>query len=716
VLPTALLAIVVPPNEADSMAYHMARVVNWIQDHNVQHYPTYYIHQIAFPPLSSFIILHLQLLSGGDYLANLVQWFSMIGSVIGVSYIAKQLGAKPTGQTFSALVCATIPTGILQSSTTQNDYVTSFWLVCFVSNVLWELTQPGSVRTSLETGCSLGLSILTKTTAYVYNFPFYLLFLGILLYRRGKKVWQPLALSTLPVLLLNAGHTWRNYSFSGTLLGIKEEGVRNKLLDMDGFISIFSRNIALHLAIPNQTFNDIVFKLLKLLHQGIGLDLSDPRTTMDGHAFQMPPASPILLSENVTGNPLHLLLILVTIGLYIGYKKLRSRLLTHYLIALLFIFVLLSFLVKWYVAGSRYQLPIFVLFSAFSGTVIAVSIVQRFLHYLLAVLLLFSAVPYVVFNTAKPILLSKEFTLAIVDNSSLETSRTSQYFNNLPNLRIPYQAAADTIAAYQCKEIGLYYVPGGWPIEYPLWALLKQHETSQYKVNFQSVGVKNSSALIKANTHPSRIPSPCAVLRLGPTGDSETQLSFQGIQYQKVPSPSLASVYVDTSKIDVSSNPVLFLPPNSTLNFFESRAKADETSINYPNSILYQGEGWSSPETRGTWTDGSLARLDLPFQSIPSSGLKVSATIKNVFLSERHPQQTVEVRVNGELVTTWTFTLGQPLLQNYVFQIPAAVAQQQTPLLMTLHILDPKSPQELDLSSDSRKLGIVLNRLMFLSQ
>ena len=36
------------------------------------------------------------------------------------------------GQILSAVICATIPMGILEGSSTQTDYTTSFWLVCFV--------------------------------------------------------------------------------------------------------------------------------------------------------------------------------------------------------------------------------------------------------------------------------------------------------------------------------------------------------------------------------------------------------------------------------------------------------------------------------------------------------------------------------------------------------------------------------------------------------
>ena len=140
----AVIALVAPPNTWDSMTYHMARVVHWIQNRSVIHYPTYFAGQLVYPPFAEYVIMHLQILSDGDRFANLVQWFSMVGSIIGVSLIAKQLGANPRGQIFAAVFCATLPMGILQGSSTQNDYVVTFWLVClshYILLALWSFTK-----------------------------------------------------------------------------------------------------------------------------------------------------------------------------------------------------------------------------------------------------------------------------------------------------------------------------------------------------------------------------------------------------------------------------------------------------------------------------------------------------------------------------------------------------------------------------------------------
>jgi hypothetical protein len=127
-LTTLTVALVAPPNTFDSMTYHMSRVMHWIENRSVVHYPTHIGRQLYLAPGAEFAILHLQLLTGGDRFANLVQWLGMAGSLVGVSLIARELGGGPFAQLFVAVTAATLPMGILQASSTQNDYVVSFWL------------------------------------------------------------------------------------------------------------------------------------------------------------------------------------------------------------------------------------------------------------------------------------------------------------------------------------------------------------------------------------------------------------------------------------------------------------------------------------------------------------------------------------------------------------------------------------------------------------
>ncbi|MGD1919992.1 MAG: glycosyltransferase family 39 protein [Pleurocapsa sp.] len=184
------VATIAPPNNWDSMTYHMTRIMHWMQNGSIAHYPTNYPPQLYHPPFAEYAIMHLQILSGGDRLANLVQWLAMVGSIVATSLIAKQLGANQRGQIFTAVITATIPMGILQGSSTLNDYVVAFWLTCVVYYILVAITEGFTQGNDFKIAASFGLGMFTKTTASLFAFPFLVWLFYVGLKRLGWKIWQ----------------------------------------------------------------------------------------------------------------------------------------------------------------------------------------------------------------------------------------------------------------------------------------------------------------------------------------------------------------------------------------------------------------------------------------------------------------------------------------------------------------------------------------------
>ena len=104
VLTTAVIALVAPPNNWDSMTYHMSRVEHWRVHHSVAHYPTNVTWQLYLNPWAEFAILQFQILGfGSDRLANLVQWFAFVGSMVSVSLLVRILGGASFAQSLAAL-------------------------------------------------------------------------------------------------------------------------------------------------------------------------------------------------------------------------------------------------------------------------------------------------------------------------------------------------------------------------------------------------------------------------------------------------------------------------------------------------------------------------------------------------------------------------------------------------------------------------------------
>jgi len=483
---TGLIALISPPNTWDSMTYHMSRVVHWIQNRSVAHYPTHILGQLFSTPWAEFAIMHFQILNGGDRFANFVQWFSMIGSILGVSLIAKQLGANKQGQILAAVVAVTIPMGILQASSTQNDYVVSFWLVCFVYNIILLKTQPRWIY-SLTTGGSLGLAILTKATAYIFVFPFLVWFVFSSLKILKWNMLKSIFVVAIVTLFINLGFYVRNFDLFKFPLGIpygnlSKYSVENQILTMPAFISNIIRNVALHIDTQSVQINAVIDRKIRQLHILLGQDINDPRTTFGDTKFCV---RRLPIHEDETGNPIHLILIMVSLIFCLISRELRHfKKSISYVTCVIVAFLGFAFYLKWQPWHSRLHLPLFVLFSPFVAIVLSKVFNYKVIS-LISIFLVMLSFPWVFYHGPRP------FIGHIKNPSIFSTTRIDLYFKNRQDLREPYIQAANFVKSWKCSNIGLFLAD--W--EYPFWVLLKSAV-----VRIEHFGVKNISSAVKYNT------------------------------------------------------------------------------------------------------------------------------------------------------------------------------------------------------------------------
>lgn len=503
-----LAAIVAPPNHSDSMEYHMSRVVHWMQNSSVAHYPTPTIFQLYQNPWSEFAIMHFQILSGGDRFANLIQWGSMVGSLVGVSLIARQLGANLRGQILATVICTTIPMGILQASSTNNDYVVAFWMVCFAYFTLLIVNEGASLENTSRLAASLGLAILTKGTAYVYALPF-CIWLGLWgLTTLRWKVWKPILVLTIVVLAINWGHYTRNFEIFGSPLGLST-GETNKVFGLTFWVSNITKNLALHADIIRYLglqgviapTTGLTEKVIKILHNILGVDINDIRVmSPKSSRFFVPGLSTY---EDTAGNPLHLGLIFIA-TLFLGLnKRLRQRKSLHlfiYFLVVLAGFLLFCFLFTWSDKRCRLHLPIFILFSPWVGLVLSKSLNYRITNVLALIIIVLSH-PWVFNNSTRPLVGQK---------SILTTPRIEQYFITQSKLNKPFKDVADFVKSQRCSNIGLVFT--NISFEYPLWVLLQQN---QQELTIRHINVTNESSVI-SNQLPYKSFKPCSIIAVSP--------------------------------------------------------------------------------------------------------------------------------------------------------------------------------------------------------
>ena len=526
----ALIALVAPPNTWDSMTYHMPRVVHWIQNQSVALYPTNIIRQLHQPPWAEYAILHLQLLSGGDQFANLVEWFSMFGSLVTASVIAQQLGANLRGQLFAIVIVATIPIGILEASSTQNDYVATFWLICCVSFLLSYRTHR-LLTDALAAGASLGLALLTKGTSYPLALPF-LLWFGVWGLRTLRwRVWQPVLAISLTALLMNISFYTRNLLLFGGPLGPSATTslYSNENFSLTTLLSNVVRNLSLELATPSNRLDSFLQRAFEHLFNLLGINPNDPQNTWHGISFQINGGNGTWANETLVGSPLQFLLLVLVIVLCLTLRQLRKQhLLLTYLAAIVGAFLLFSLTLKWQIWGGRLLLPLAVLAAPLCAVVLAELSKARLVNAGILFFLL-ASVPWIVFGLDRPLLGS---------HSVLTTPRLTQYFVNRPYLEAPYLGAAHFLQSTGCKNLGLYIAGAddwGYPVgmegwEYPFWVLL--NPGNQPGLRIEHVNILNSSAPL-AHDAPYATYHPCAIIALRFLTNQSGTLSSNGETYSR---------------------------------------------------------------------------------------------------------------------------------------------------------------------------------------
>ena len=496
-----LIAVVSPPNNWDSMTYHMSRVVHWIQNHSVEHYPTSYVPQLYHPPGAEFGIMHFQIITGGDRFANLIQWLSMVGSAIAVSLIAQQLGANQRGQVFAAVFAATLPMGILQGSSTQNDYAVCFWVVCFVSCGLAGMSAGITLSNTLKIGASLGLALLKKTTAYIFALPFIIWFIIIGIKRYHKKMLPPILMIAAVTLLLNVGHYWRNYDLFGYAIGAPQSFTKEykiEIFTLPTFLSNIIRNLAMYVGTSISRINGLIVAVVKLLHKILGILPNDPRVTWPpGQVYGLTTPS---FNENNASNPIHFGLILASVILIFNQPKLKEfKIVMVYLAATITTFLLLCLLLKFQPWQSRHHLTIFVLFSPIFGLTLSQLSNYKIANYIVVILILMS-LPWVFHNKFRPL---------IAESNIFNSSRNKLYFTSRPSIEFAYNEAVDFVKSQNCTNIGLsFWTKNAW--EYPLWVFFK--EPGKPAPRIEHISTIDPVVEQKLNSEPYKSFTPCAII------------------------------------------------------------------------------------------------------------------------------------------------------------------------------------------------------------
>jgi hypothetical protein len=458
-LTTLVLAITSPPNNWDSMTYHLPRVMNWIQNGSVEHYATINGRQVVQPPLSSYATLQSIITTRQDYLVNLVQWVAGAWSLVVIGAIAKQLKTSNEVAILAVFFAATIPIGIAESTTTQNEWLMSLWVLLMA--YLWLSYNSGRVSfrfVALASGGLLFCAAATKQQSLVYACIFFVVLLATVFVRLG--LWRLVmiaATGAIGAALALAPQFMRNYLSFGSILG---DPFLQKLMT--------ENRVGTARSLPAELVTHALFNLPIpgfIPVEQIGEFLGDPFGQSSRSIFslwgldQYLPFPGLQLHEDSAAGPITFFLGLTALAWF--FWKYRDSVRRSYTVATLSLYFGVFFTVSAQIGSNRYLLTAMLLAS------VPLAI---WLHALGPKIL----VPVTVLTASYACVfaLNLEYRPILPNFEVFTTSREDLYFKARPELLAGYQEFADTVNAEADGTpltIGLTQGYDDW--EYPLWVL-----------------------------------------------------------------------------------------------------------------------------------------------------------------------------------------------------------------------------------------------------
>jgi 4-amino-4-deoxy-L-arabinose transferase-like glycosyltransferase len=407
--------------------------------------------------------------------------------------IAKELGGTRRAQIVAAVLCATLPTAVLEASGTKTELVGAYWIALAVYLLLrWRVSQTRWL--ALAIGATLGLAVFTKGTSYVF-LPCIVLGCAALWNRAAMRrfVLQLPMMAAIGIVV--CGPLWvRNYQYCGSPLGLPYfdgagslEGrlLRNTHISAPAVAANMARNVALHVGVPSDRVNAGLTRTFSAFIAAIGINPDDPRQ-LNATSFGNTPPFEVRYHpryEVLAGDPLPLLLLLLAGALFLVYRRKLGNEVGWLGLGLVGAFVLYSALLRWSQWNARYLIPIFVLGAAL-GAVVLVRTLPRWAVDSIVALSLLLAMPLALGNETRPLL-----TKHGLRGSVLTTPRDETYFLDFhQQIAGSFIDAAAAARASGCSSLGLD--ASRMRFDYPMMAMVTEDGIAR-KIRY--VGVENSS-------------------------------------------------------------------------------------------------------------------------------------------------------------------------------------------------------------------------------
>lgn len=466
------------PNNSDALAYHLTRVAHWAQDRSVTHFATHYIWQIQLAPLHEYDLLHLHVLAGTDRLDGLPQLASFVASVLGVAEIVRLLGGRAEVQVLGAVLAATMPSLVLEATSTQNNlFPAAMGMGVVLLALAWEPLQRPLVP-ALLLGAGVALVTMGKGTAIPQVIPVVAtLGVRIVVQEVAASSW-PRVVGRLAGVGLAAGLAatvvigpfWaRNLELFGSVNG-DVDGTLNDEITPNAAVANSVRNLALQFRIGNgrsgldTATSEALLPALRRVFEWTGA------APHDGHldygtgedAFELRDYREYERNEDYGASPWFTLLLGACLPVVLVRGARRDP--TARTAALLAVggvvgFLAFSVTTKWTPYGARYLLPLLVLAPPLAALTLHAA--HRHLLRIVAIVLVIVGLPSLLDSWARPLF-----------DRPPEATDLDAYVVARPDGDAPlakaedFVSTRDAIVGSECERVGV----GNWILfEYLLW-------------------------------------------------------------------------------------------------------------------------------------------------------------------------------------------------------------------------------------------------------
>jgi 4-amino-4-deoxy-L-arabinose transferase-like glycosyltransferase len=653
---TSVIAVFAPPNNWDSMTYHLPRMEHWFQNQSMWFYETNIDRQLWMQSFNSHLFLIPKAFKLPEFSYNFIQLIAFVLILTLTSQILNSSN-KPKEMILSiALILATIPNLIVQAPTTQSDVLAGFALLLnFI--YLKEIIEGNQERKiSILYGMSFAIAAFSKGTLFPYLAISGLYVITKTLVHSHRKF--PLSrLNFIAYTLILNGFTWiQAYANFGTISGpqtTKDRFVQSPL--SSGFspmdiTAAFIHFIANNLQSYSHELNTRIFELTYKISHFLNVDLlansnSWPNWNPSDGTFTNIFQTSFGVNEDAAVSPILILLLFAMMVL--EYKLIKNRnysILTLNSIILLY-YVLTIIVLRWNLFLDRYFIPVSVL----STICIALGISnrKRNIKILISVSLVATiySLPFVIRSEIRPLIGSES-----IFSKSYEEKR----FTHKNNLLVDYLELNRTIDSV--KPSSLEISIGGDDWEFPIWSLANQKSLEVY--------------------------------------DYRDDDELKG-------SKPLLICYVDCKLAPPRENTFIIMKPIPDSLMSESQIKMN-AGIN-PKVLI---EGWGETENWGIWSISNQAKLRFNVNSkffentdvvLETRSLIIPRTLRNmeIIVNNQH-YQTYDLNNFGEFKS---IKIDANFLKQFIKDQTIQIEFRFSNLL---------SPRQAGFSSDDRLLGIGL--------